>query len=224
MATNDSPGKWRRQKLTEELTEALSRQVGHLRRLCEDFDQGHEAAAELLATVVYTLCHDGGQNSRSLLRQLDVRPRLRFPNSSSERLVDNPGQAMAGPPLCAFGVRDGRLRFVAPLGDPERLPKLQFQHWWDQTVFKRSGASLSRKSLVFSIRNQDGGSHIDDYIKDKAYDRMSRVGDHESWIPDGSFSVSQMGDEYGPPQGYAHWVTMRQISWELDQALIAEGF
>jgi hypothetical protein len=198
---------------------ALQRQIAHLRRSATAYDEGSIEEAERLASAVYMICHDGGRNAKSLLGQLDLKSRVRFPDSSSWPPKE-PGVARAGPPLLGLWNDDQGLRYAPRLGSPARLEKLPFSKWWDQKVYENArGLTLSRKNLVCSLRSQDGGGHVDDKLTDEAYYSFLAYGDHHGWNDERTLSVDS-----GIPVQNAHWMTMRQIAWEVDQALIASGF
>ena len=72
-----------------------------------------------------------------------------------------------------------------------------------------SGRSLSRKNLVFAMRNQDGGGHYDPYLDDDIYAGMSRRN---------GIKITA-GSEEGALEWSVkpHHATMRQIAWEILQ-------
>lgn len=69
---------------------------------------------------------------------------------------------------------------------------------------------LTRRRLVHTLRNQDGGSHLDSTITDPAYVRVAK-GNEFSW----NFSTPSGG---GVLKG-SHLATMRQIAWEIQSTL-----
>ena len=217
--------RWRYKKSDEEMAGALNRQIVHLRTSSVSFDAGNLAEAERLAAVIYILCHDGGKNSRSLLAQIGIRDTMKFPDTGSWPPLEN-GAIHADPPLVALNMgEDGTLSYVAPFGDASRMNKLAFSRWWEQKIYtsRSNTLNLSRKNLVFSMRTQDGGAHVDDTLKSEAYYRFSRIGDHETWNKEMTFSVFSAKNGDIPLQN-GHLFTMRQMAWELDQALHAAGY
>jgi hypothetical protein len=82
--------------------------------------------------------------------------------------------------------------------------------WYSEAVFfTGNGKALSRKNLIFSLRNQMGGSHVDPTIKD------------EGNVTDDIAPFAAMSGG-AVPNG--HFATMRQIAWELDASLIRAGY
>lgn len=190
-----------------------------MRRSAEAFDNGHQEEAERLASSVYIICHDGGRQ-KSLLEQLGLKTGLTFTDSSTKQ-PDDPWKMSMGPPLAAMKKIEGGIVYVAPLGERGSVP-VKFSKRWEQIVYSNeSGKSISRKNLVFFLRSQDGGGHVDDHIRDEQHHRFSRYADHVTWNK--NFSI------YGQillnnDQNNLHWLTMRQIAWEVDEALKSLGF
>lgn len=79
---------------------------------------------------------------------------------------------------------------------------------------------MTRSKLVWAMRNQDGGAHVDPAVRDEAYDRFVRVTDQvgyfnkekTSWI-----SLNHIGNHD------AHWQTIRKIAWEREHSLREAG-
>jgi len=47
---------------------------------------------------------------------------------------------------------------------------MPFGEWWEEPIFSdRQKTPLSRKALVLTLRNQEGGAHYDDEIKDTIF-------------------------------------------------------
>lgn len=84
---------------------------------------------------------------------------------------------------------------------------LSFGKWYEEAIFKAaSGRSLSRKNLIASLRNQDGGSHIDGLLRDENYVALKTDPDPR-----------MRGEDQALPR--AHYATMRQVAWELERSL-----
>jgi len=94
--------------------------------------------------------------------------------------------------------------------NPPRL--LQFHGWWEKDVILRDGAvQLTRKRLVFVLRNQEGGGHFSSEMRDHTYLR---------------FAAEQLNTPYvvapgKPPKPVlgVELASMRQIAWELAKTL-----
>lgn len=179
----------------------------------ESFDSGAVEEAERLAQSCYVLLHDGG-GSHSLLGQLDLKRDMILPNSAREILPLPPGSiAMTIPPLTVLEMTPTSAQ-IMPIcsADPKmpNLPWLKVGKWWSQVIYTtRKSLQLKRMNLIFSMRNQDGGGHVDGHLDNETY----------RWLAvDVDPGMRITGTNAGPVTG-AHWASMRQIAWEVDEAL-----
>jgi hypothetical protein len=202
-----------------EFHEQLAIQRRHLRRSAWDYDHGDESEALRLAVVVRVLVHDT-RNSVSLLTHLGVKDRLRFVDTSLKRPPNMPRRAImlhAGLVTLRMGPRG--VRFVPPLSNlaPERQsPSVDFEPWWSTPVVRdQRGHAFARSDFILNVANKDGGAHID-AILGPAYAALTR-----------SNSLGVTGsDSLGVQQPLGKSVALasvRQISFELDQTLRAQG-
>lgn len=203
-------------KTEDDLRKALDRQISNMRRSMAAYDEGAIEEAERLAQSCYVLLQDGG-GSRSLLGQLGLKRALTFPNSEI-KLPDPPsgGELMRAPPLTVLqlGPEGTRIAPLCQIGmNLDGLPWLKFGKWWEQIIYTTSkGLKLKRMNLVFSMRNQDGGGHVDSKIDNESY----------HWLGfdlDPRIRITTEGSNQ--PVTGAHWATMRQTAWEVDQALLS---
>lgn len=202
-----------------ELIQLLSEQRQALAASCEGYDRGNEWEAQRLATVVFTLVHDGG-SIVSLLTQLGLRAGLRFVTTESPSPPPNMQLAFSTPRLTGFMGGPGGMRCVPRfvLGKEEEPTLIQFETWWAKEDIERShpvrgkSAELTRRRLVFALRHQDGGSHVGE-LTDAAYVRLKAGA--------GMFGSSANG----PPRAMVEAATaaMRQIAWEVTETLSQLG-
>nr|WP_315384913.1 hypothetical protein [uncultured Sphingomonas sp.] len=198
-----------------ELTEELSDQRKALRASCDGYDRGELWESKRLATTVYNLVHEDGQ--KSLLSSLGIKKNLKFISSSKgfnlEYLnlgVVRGGRVSPPTPLAALMLGENETIFVPmchSVANIEWCRSLAFGKWYEEGVFETSkGRVLSRKNLIYSLRSQDGGAHIDNMIKNEAY-----------------FVLRSDADDRlrssGKPIPHAHYATMRQIAWEVEKTL-----
>jgi hypothetical protein len=107
----------------------------------------------------------------------------------------------------------------SPLLDSKsaRTRRLKFSEWWDREVViqhnKQSPnpASLTRKKLVYALRNKEGGSHYDAVVEDPNYIAISQ---NPAWI-------IQSNDKRLPLL-HLEYASMRQVAWEVLQTLEQE--
>ena len=144
------------------LWEHFNWQFDFLSASLERYEAGHEHEALRIATIIRILCHDNLRTgSKSLLGQLDVREDWAWLDTAT-------------PPEGAPRMPWGALVIEAPKGyGPRYSARVQhseiepnsfvgFNRWWTTPTFHDyDGNDFSRKTLVLSVANQDGGAHVD---------------------------------------------------------------
>lgn len=86
-----------------------------------------------------------------------------------------------------------------------------------------------------TLRDQDGGAHLDATVTEQSYSEMKNLGFDRIRIVDGKPTITVFGSECGvtdemreqmkgppfrnPPIPGAHWATMAHIAWEISQSL-----
>ena len=91
---------------------------------------------------------------------------------------------------------------------PQQSQTLGFEDWWDERVFQNQNDFLSRRVLVLTVANKDGGAHVDGEVE-ICYDRFRK-----SW----SGGSTLVGTLSGARRGYDNIPTypaIRQIAYEL---------
>jgi hypothetical protein len=144
-----------------EIQGMLEQQREALIASCKSYDEGNRWEALRIATAVYIIVHDGGRRSKSILTQLGLRGSLRFVGSGIPCIAGNlaPEAVLAQMRIW----KDGKAEYV-PWLDKKAGPlrSLQFHDWWDkETIYRDAELGLTRRGLVFSLRNQEGGAHVD---------------------------------------------------------------
>jgi hypothetical protein len=212
---NSQTSEYKRVRSKEELEQHLGQQLDYLDRSAEWFDQGHVSEAGRLATIVHLLCHDGSANN-SLLRLLGMRGKMQFYDSAQRGPCDDGGYS-ANPPLLGYYVQENWQGYRALLTESHRGTWQKFSKWWEGIVYRiPKKPPVTRRQLIFQLRSQDGGSHVDPSITDESYDLMSR--ESKQLIPlsdDGSKWITL--DHDASEQIHLH--TVRQIAWELKHSI-----
>lgn len=84
-------------------------------------------------------------------------------------------------PLLFVRVRLDGATYEPVLGDGpfrEQYRWLPFSRWYEQRIFHPvSQFTLTRKNMIFMMRSQDGGAHVDGHRSDEQYDSYTRYGD-----------------------------------------------
>ncbi len=186
--------------------------------LCKCFDEsGRDIIALPISTAIRVLMHDTS-NSISLLSHLgrkngkwlstnfkDTREHvhLGLVRRINVGVVDGMGGEAKYWPLCDeryFPRRDNG-------------PMLDQKVWWEEEViFQSNDSSLTRKDLVLTMANKDGGAHFDQKIQ-KKYDDF-----RHSW----SGGSTLVGTKSGTVRGYDNVPVrpaIRQIGYEILRTL-----
>jgi hypothetical protein len=105
---------------------------------------------------------------------MGVKDQLRF--LSSGRVPE--GKSLIGQvsPLAGIRLSSGGSHF-APILDqlPSEAMWVSLSVWWnEERIFSDGEYSLTREALVFALRNQDGGGHLDPELSNRDYVRLSR--------------------------------------------------
>jgi hypothetical protein len=193
---------------------ALEIQCSAIRASSEAYDAGEWWEALRLATAIYIVVHDSGKRTTSILTQLGIRGRLRFVASGFRY---SPRNVLRETHLLSTRVYGDGTAEYRPLLDGAAWParSIQFGEWWEKELIFRDGQfSLTRKSLTFSLRNQEGGAHLDPTVTDPNYLRFAK---EQLTTP----YVVAHGSPPKPILG-AELASMRQIAWELLKTLEAK--
>ncbi|MDX0165253.1 hypothetical protein GOC43_25830 [Sinorhizobium meliloti] len=192
------------QKSKDELIEALHEQVGFLRASCTLYDGGAVSEAARIATSIYILVNDG--SSQSLLTLLGLRKQIEFVSFASEPV---PGNLLAEEPLVMLHIGPDGFGYHPVLDQGPIVPRrMKFSHWWEREIAFNTpgGQKLDRKRLVYAMRNQDGGGHIDPRLTDDAYVTFSR---QARWTGTTSCGKETL------PHPRPHHASMRHIGFEF---------
>jgi hypothetical protein len=196
------------QQTNEDLQNHLAEQLHFMEISAENFDNGDHSEAKRLAVSIRVLLHDT-DSSHSLLRQLGIKDGAKFFDTSSTRDIVG---TYAGLVLKAVGPNGGS--YVAPLDDvpPSQVfEQVDFEAYWNKPiVVDTRNQNFSRKNLILSVANQDGGAHIDPGLN-KDYATLTRE-NTLGW-------VYNTADETGPLTGEA-LASVRQIAHEVLKSLI----
>lgn len=180
----------RRPRKAEELENIFNKQMELLFRACRSFDAGSEVEAANIAIRLRVLLHNNPKrNSHAVLAQLHLLDEMQFVDSGVRRdLLDQAitahiigensfiaGGSPSDTGLVIPGVVNGRGKFIAPLkrnrfhADDFRSQSIvqsrDFDDWWTTAFIETlNGRLFSRKDIVMTMANQDGGGHVDPNI------------------------------------------------------------
>lgn len=138
-------------------------QIGFLEASCASFDGGFEGESKRLALTLRVLAHDTN-HSKSLLGQL---------GKLGEKFLDtayplNPTSIVSHGGLVFVSSGPPEPSYVAMLDNVPKTKWVSFDDWWNSVVFKDThGGELSRKKLILTAANQDGGGHVDPKLEEE---------------------------------------------------------
>jgi hypothetical protein len=164
----------------DDIAKAFAIQRKFLSASCNAYDSGQKYEALRLASVVFTLLHDGGKNSQSVFSHMGLKNKISFVSTSRMTAIPPDGTVWRITPMLELERYEGRgVEFVPLCTYYERHQtnffsrSLKFHDWWEKDpVFYQAGRILTRKKLVFALRNQEGGSHYDSELSDPNYTPM----------------------------------------------------
>ena len=157
----------------DELLAHLREQIAFMKQSANSYDAGFESEGKRLAVVIRVLVHDTSQ-STSLLTLLGKK-NIFFYDSAADYDCRN---LISSNCLTMIKLSQGGAEYVAPLNNlsPSRSKdkKVSFDEWWGRIVYKDDANNLfTRKKLVLTVANKEGGAHIDPEL-DQAYASLSR--------------------------------------------------
>jgi hypothetical protein len=201
-------------KARSEIIEHYNNCKSALEESCTGYDKGKTWEAQRLATSVYSMVHDGGKKSKSILSQLGLRASAKFVSYSTPV---NKKNLIPSNPLVIYKITVGAGAEATPMleNGPFAPKTVQFPTWWDdEFVFYDNGAGLNRRRLIFSLRSQDGGAHVDAKLTDTEYIGMKLTAPKWSFVSSGKPPEKIFGEELA---------TMRHVAFELLKTLDSLG-
>lgn len=190
----------------DDLQALLDEQIQFLKASADSYDRGFRSESKRLALTLRVLLHQT-KSATPILLQAGRFPAqflsTAFPPYSPQSVSTYSGLTM----MALDGTSS---RHVARLDDELPREWLPFDEWWAQVVIVDDAkTSLSRRQLVLTAADQDGGAHVDPAI-DEAYYRLTRK-NSLAW-------VYSTGPLVQPITGAAA-ATIRQITHEVIRTL-----
>ncbi len=181
----------------------LARQLTFLRRSCEAYDAGAVDEAIRMATIIRVLIHNT-KASTSLLKHLNATTINLL--STTEGATPNTVMYWG---LGTMQLGSGSCKYFASLGAGPIKKLIPVSQWWDQVVFVLNPQTrLSRRKIILSAANQDGGAHVDANLS-REYEALSVDG------AVGHFTYGLGSRVINEPITDAHFVAIRQMAYEL---------
>lgn len=145
------------QKPPPELVKQLRRQLDFIRNSASAYDAGHSEEALRIGVAIRVLLHDT-KFSNSLLNQMGQKESLKLITTAKEIPENLLAELDFGE--CLAGMVIGSSIEYSPV--PDGMPTVSCVEWWAQPVFIRDKVVYTRKDVVLSAANKDGGAHVDE--------------------------------------------------------------
>jgi len=214
----------------ENLVQALNDQLSAISSSGNAYDRGDLWEAKRIAAAVHMIVHDGKMNNRSIASQLGIRGTMAFlsstdvPHLPDKNLILGP-ELFPQPRLLRFQMESNKvLRVIARLDGC--IPRtVGIAEWWNEPIYEHGAISISRSSLIRTMRDQDGGGHVDPELERAYSDFTDSIGNGVTATADGRlvFTIPQIPlapppNQEGLPIPHGPLASARQIGWEILKA------
>jgi hypothetical protein len=134
----------------------LGEQLSLLQSECESYDGGNILQAYVIATRLRVLLHDQGR-SISMLAHCGIK---NWPFLSTSVPVGGSTDALRFTSLTISLAPPSMI--LKPLLAASRFTTVRFEEWWEgERVFRHDEKEFSRKKLILSVAEKEGGAHVD---------------------------------------------------------------
>lgn len=200
---------------TDEQKRHLGEQLDFLRGSVAAYDSGVEHEAKRIAAVIRTLFHNTS-SSHALLNQMGAEATIVITTVKPESPYTQPdGKVVTAirilSPLTEFAANSGGVKVVPMLDRGGYRAGIEAHDWWGEVLWEHP-VPMTRRELVLSAANTDGGTHVD------PAGTTSKYGGGYGALKPGvsSYSVSR-GGEIGPEValGNPQYADLRQLAHEL---------
>lgn len=189
---------------TQNLEKHLATQLSFLQRSADSYDDGFTDEYIRLAQTLRVLFHNT-RASHGLLDQTETEFQI-FDTSgpfTPKNLVTNTA-------LLKTGVGVASHLLFAPLSSAVRKNRIPVDNWWKQIVLIGQGIKYSRRDIILTVANKEGGSHVDPNLTSD-FVRIERTGL-------GLFLVKGLAELCVPDNIIS--ATIRQIGHEVLESLL----
>ncbi len=194
-------------------TTALFERLEKLKHFNKCYDEGQESFAIDIATTIRTICKDN-KNTQSLLSLAGLKSQIIFCMHSDIRIneeIFTPSHI-----LCLLNMSGQKSSYKPLLDDIKEVGgktyHVKFNQWWDQYVIKDSSRNkFSRKDLIETVCDKEGGAHFDPKLDQKSHDLFYK--NSIGW------TISLSNQATKPLDNKVHLASIRHIGYELVNAL-----
>jgi hypothetical protein len=143
-----------------EFEDQLSRHLRFISKSCIEFDNGQQDEALRIAVSIRVLFHDT-KNSTSLVTYLKAKDSIKLISTFciAESLAFAGAENIDWHTVLPLMLTSNGVQ--APLNSWETQAIRSVEDWWNEMIWKESGNNYTRRDVVLSAANQDGGAHVD---------------------------------------------------------------
>ncbi|NLZ88517.1 MAG: hypothetical protein GX916_03350 [Clostridiales bacterium] len=189
----------------KELQTHWQEQINFLIISSSAYDNGQHSESKRLALGIRILLHDS-KNSLSLAKQLGIKNNMLFWSSAS---LYTPSNLLSSFNLLSMRMTSDGFAYIPILTNVTgRTFFLIFDDWWNEVVFDDKQSILTRRDVILTTADQDGGAHVDPEINE----------DYAKIAKDNSLGWTFVSSDDGsssPPLTNPVYATVRQIACEL---------
>lgn len=207
-------------KLTrDDFLKRLQEKITLLQVLCKSYDRENKySLAKDMAVAVRVIVYDRGDNSISLLTHLGIKEELEMLTTMKRA---EPNQLfLLGEGLYITQIENGlngaHCRYL-PKFNNEVGKNVNFAEWWNEMVLHdmaenyQSDIWYTRKDLITSYSNKEGGAHVEGKLSDTVMRQSSdKISGFAFCACDGTGRVVNQKTDNTPKDA-----TVRQIVYEL---------
>ncbi len=181
--------------------EKLKTQLSFIKRSCRDYDTGIKEEALRIAVSLRVLFHDTKKSS-SLLKIAGIKEKINLISTigTGQFHEDFKDKFVISIPVMMSP------KGVNPILGNGKFSKLfSANKWWNEVVMVQH-QSFSRKDIILSAANQDGGAHVDSKPSKKTNELKNGIGTFTATV-NGKKQTKQLVDH--------HFPMIRQFAYEV---------
>ncbi|MDG0791442.1 SEC-C domain-containing protein [Cohnella ginsengisoli] len=146
----------------DELNNHLNEQLILLESSIDSYDAGLIIEAKRMAVTIRLLFHET-RNSHSLMKQLNMLDHKFL----STAVPNDPANFLSYAGLIGVVLFENKTSQCVPMLDEAQVKRwISFDEWWNEVIFRDlKNKGFSRKDIIISVANQDGGAHVDPSIE-----------------------------------------------------------
>ncbi|PKF46485.1 hypothetical protein CW664_01710 [Macrococcoides caseolyticum] len=207
----------------EDLFIELIEQLQHLIDLCNEYDSGKYNKSKFICSTIRTLVHEG--TSTSLLNRMREKYKIKYLDYAPEHHKNaiffvsllNTADVISNESLIIESLPKVKTIFIPRFIDyTANTSQTDFNHWWNKKILildtDKGKLSLTRKKLITTMANKDGGSHVDSTVDKYYYDLTRGISSIYTLT---SKPIDEDPYQIGIPIPYPLQSMVRQIAHEL---------